>query len=547
MALRIKVVGSGSTMPKLLGSVNHPDDFSVPGWKVAKDWVAPCVPNEETGEGDVNFASVAAGYPVWDGSRLHSEQGTMSLQEFFEHNNIPEGDQIYFRGELESAWEQAMNGEPQPDRAYVNCRPLWNARCVCVRRGQPLRLKNGKTLHLRVRPSFYAVGVTIPDIPPTIEAEVVLTETKHDYSNLISTYAERPSLRGSNEDGELVEIVEGQIYNGSPWPEDKHRAVVLGTMMPRPEYPDSAENWTNYILPTDEDGEKGVKFAGTVVKPWPEGSANAIDEDYLESLDNIQTNLNDIASHDPTGGKLIPAPTVGNPWRVGLYYKAGKLVMARGGETYGQGVSYDTQVPYSRLLRLKGFPLSRQYWPETSYPPAQYPDARVTYPSKGGETKTATLASNSALDTYAYFFESIGNSDISQMPWREMRCTVKSGNGRASSSASVACVAFYAGSYWGNLDLKINGAAPRDGVTVETIGNIVAVSVPLDKYWSRSSTNTWQSDQTLNIIARWRGHDTFFPLVNAAFNDVPLPSVPDPASVDFDEFRQWDFGWPSQN
>ena len=172
MALRIKTVGSGSTMPKLLGSVNHPEDFSVPGWKVAKDWVAPCIPNEETGEGDVNFASVAAGYPVWDGSRLHTEQGVMSLQEFFELHNVPEGDQSYFRQQLDDAWEQAMNTEvdgQQADGAYVNCLPWWNARCVCVRRGQPLRLKNGKTLHLRVRPSFYAVGVTIPDIPPTIE------------------------------------------------------------------------------------------------------------------------------------------------------------------------------------------------------------------------------------------------------------------------------------------------------------------------------------------------------------------------------------------
>lgn len=542
MALRIKVVGSGSTMPKLLGSVNHPEDFSVPGWKVAKDWVAPCVPNEETGEGDVNFASVAAGYPVWDGSRLHTEQGTMSLQEFFERNNIPEGDQIYFRGELESAWEQAMNGEPQPGRAYVNCRPLWNARCVCVRRGQPLRLKNGKTLHLRVRPSFYAVGVTIPDIPPTIEAEVVLTETKHDYSNLISTYAERPSMRGSNEAGELVANVDGQSC--SPWPEEKRRAVVIGTMLGEPG--GTAVDWTGYILPTDEDGEEGAKFAGTVAPPGQ--NVWSPDDERLAQLDNIQTNLDNVASHDPTGGELIPAPTVGNPWRIGLYYKGGKLVMARAGETYGQGVSETTQIPYSRLLQLGGFALNRKMWPGGSdVPPGIYPDAKVTYPSDGGETKIATLASNSALDTYAYFFESIGNSDISQMPWREMRCTVKSGDGRASSSASVACVAFYTGYYWGNLDLKINGAAPRDGVTVETIGNIVAVSVPLDKYWSRSSTNTWQSDQTLNIVARWRDSDTFFPIVNAAFNDVPLPSVPDPASVDFDEFRQWDFGLPSQN
>ena len=306
------------------------------------------------------------------------------------------------------------------------------------------------------------------------------------------------------------------------------------------------KNSLNNMVYVCTQTEEGAKFAGTVAPPGQ--NVWSPDDERLAQLDNIQTNLDNVASHDPTGGELIPAPTVGNPWRIGLYYKGGKLVMARAGETYGQGVSETTQIPYSRLLQLGGFALNRKMWPGGSdVPPGIYPDAKVTYPSDGGETKIATLASNSALDTYAYFFESIGNSDISQVPWREMRCTVKSGDGRASSSASVACVAFYTGYYWGNLDLKINGAAPRDGVTVETIGNIVAVSVPLDKYWSRSSTNTWQSDQTLNIVARWRDSDTFFPIVNAAFNDVPLPSVPDPASVDFDEFRQWDFGLPSQN
>ena len=424
------------------------------------------------------------------------------------------------------------------------CVPVFAPRCVlCSGPGGGLLIR-GNALLCRVGHVWEIHRFIIPEIPPSIEAEVILMETKHCYGNVLSVYAERPSMRGSNEDGELVEIVEGQIYNGSPWPEDKHRAVVVGQMVTSEDgSPGGAFDWENYILPTDEDGEHGAKFAGTVASPghFPQ----SYDEDYLADLDNIKINVDNIADLDPTDGELIPAPTVGNPWRVGLYYKSGKLVMATTGETFGQGVSSDTQIPNSRLVQLDGYPLNRIYWPGDD--PGLPDAARVIYPDASGEEKIGTLASKSALDTYAYFYESVGWSDISQMPWREMRCTVKSGNGKASSSASVACVAFYTGYYWGNLDIKINGAAPRDGVTVETIGNIVAISVPLSDYWTKSGTNHWSADQTLNIVARWRGSDTFFPLVNCAFNDVPLPSVPDPASVDFDEFRQWDFGWPSQN
>lgn len=172
MALRIKVDGSGSTQPKLLASVNNPNDFGVPGWRPANDWVAPCIPDEETGEGGVNFASVSRGYPVWDGSRIHTTSGAMSLQEFFELHNIPEADQTYFRQQLDNAYNAAMaTPSGQGDAAFVNCQPWWNARCACVKRGTGGKLPVvGRTLRLRVRPSFYGVGVYVKPTPMTIES-----------------------------------------------------------------------------------------------------------------------------------------------------------------------------------------------------------------------------------------------------------------------------------------------------------------------------------------------------------------------------------------
>lgn len=172
MALRIKVDGSGSTQPKLLDSVNDPDDFLVPGWRGADDWVAPCVPNEETGEGGVNFASVNSGYPVWDGSLIHTQSGAMTLGDFFELHNVSEADQAYFRQQLNDAWQAAMETqEGHADAAFVNCRPWWNARCAAVKRGSGGKLPvSGRTLRLRVRPSFYGVSVVVKPTPMTIEA-----------------------------------------------------------------------------------------------------------------------------------------------------------------------------------------------------------------------------------------------------------------------------------------------------------------------------------------------------------------------------------------
>ena len=528
--ITMKRDGSGSLAQKLALYLNPPPGPTVYGQ--AYDGLGDSNGNVNIGtvdNGIVVFSVTDSGVTVYDRDH-HNGQ---SFGTWCANHNITGKEYQHLSDVVQSA-------EPN----YLTaCVPVIAQRCVlCSGPGGKLIVR-GKSLLCRVGHEWLIERFTIPEIPPSIEAEVILTETKHDYGNVLSVYAERPSMRGSNEAGELVDYVEmGWV---SPWPEDKHRAVVVGRMITSEDgSPGGAYDWENYILPTDEDGEKGAKFAGTVARPgwYPQ----SYDEEYLAGLDSIQTNVDNIADLDPTGGELIPPPTVGNPWRVGLYYKSGKLVMAKAGEAIGQGVSPDTQIPYSRLVQLGGYPLNRIYWPGSE---PGLPDlSRVIYPDSSGEDKIGTLASSpTALDTYAYFFESVGNSDISQMPWREMRCTVKSGNGRASSSASVACVAFYAGYYWGDIEVKINGADPKFGVQIETLGNIVSISVPLDAYWSKSGTNKWSGGQTLNIVARWRGSDHFFPLVNAAFNDVPLPSVPDPASVDFDEFRQWDFGSPSQN
>lgn len=347
-------------------------------------------------------------------------------------------------------------------------------------------------------------------------------------------------MRGSNDTGELIDHVDGQWC--SPWPEDKHRAVVVGAMKADPA--GTALDWTGYIIPTDDDGEAGAKFAGTAATGYP----SSPDEARLSELDNILQNVDDAAANDPTHGLLIPAPTVGNPWRCGLYYLDGRLVMARAIETYGKGVSAGTQVPNSRLLELGGYALERDYWPGGSGVPAShYPNAQLTYPDAAGGTRVGALAASLAtLDTYAYFFEGVGTSDPVQYPWCEMRCAVGSGNGKASSDATYACVAFLIGGA-ASMDVKINGGQSNDGVVVEYVGGACAITVPLSSYWDRSGTNTWASGQTIEIVARWRafGGDLFF-LVNAAFNDVDVPPRSDPSEVQFDAFRQWDFGRPSQ-
>lgn len=540
MALRIKLVGSGSAQPKLLTSVNNPADETPYGWKAATDWVAPSTPNEETGEGGVNFASVVAGYPVWDGSRVHTEQGSMSLSQFYELFNVPEADRSYFEAQLDAAYDAAMNA-PDADAAYVNCQPRWHPRCITVNRNtRTIGLKNGRA-HLRVKPSFYAVAIVVLPVPPSISATIALTDTRHDYFNVVSTYAYRPSMRGSNEAGDLVDHVDGQLY--SPWPEDKHRAVVVGTMKADPA--GTALDWTGYIIPTDEDGENGAKFAGTAATSYP----SSPDEARLSELDNILQNVDGIAANDPTHGLLIPAPTVGNPWRCGLYYLDGKLVMARAIETYGKGVSAGTQVPNSRLLELGGYVLKRNRWPGgIDVPASYYPNAQLTYPDASGGTRVGTLAASpTALDTYAYFFEGVGNSGAEQHPWIEMSCTVESGNGKAASDATHACVAFLTNGTSSGIDITINGRPPDDEVTIEYSGAACVITVPLSSYWNKSGRNVWASGQTLAITARWRawGGNLFF-VVNAAFNNVDVPSAPTPESIQFDEFRQWDFGTPSQ-
>lgn len=539
MPIRPKAAGSGSAQPKLISSVNYPLETDPPTWHDGKRWVPPANVDGETGEGTLNFASVANGIPVWDGYHLYTEQGWMPLWRFFELHNVPEADQAYLQAQLDAAYDAAMQ-MPGASEAYVNCCPLWNDRCVTCKPGtNTLPIRDGR-LFLRVKHTFRAVAVVIPPIPPSISATIALTDTRHDYSNVVSTYAYRPSMRGSNDTGELIDHVDGQWC--SPWPEDKHRAVVVGAMKADPA--GTALDWTGYIIPTDDDGEAGAKFAGTAATGYP----SSPDEARLSELDNILQNVDAAAANDPTHGLLIPAPTVGNPWRCGLYYRDGKLVMARAIETYGQGVSTGTQVPNSRLLELGGYALERDYWPGGSGVPAShYPNAKLTYPDADGGTRVGTLAASpTALDTYAYFFESVGNSGVEQHPWIEMSCTVESGNGKASSDATYACVAFLIGGA-ASMDVKINGGQSNDGVVVEYVGGACAITVPLSSYWDRSGTNTWASGQTIEIVARWRafGGDLFF-LVNAAFNDVDVPPRSDPSEVQFDAFRQWDFGRPSQ-
>lgn len=359
MALRIKAVGSGSAMPKLLASVNHPDDFSVPGWKVAKDWVAPCIPNEETGEGDVNFASVAAGYPVWDGSRLYTEQGSMSLQEFFELHNVPEGDQSYFRQQLDDAWEAAMNAEvngQQPSAAYVNCRPWWNARCVCVRRGQPLRLKDGKTLHLRVRPSFYAVAIVIPPVSPSIKATIHYDFSEVEYHNRFVVFWERPTTVGTLDDGESAAEEVISYEEGTPWPgEDGRRGLVKISYKNPYDGPDAlvAPPFEEWVLPAPNgEREDGRAFYGVPSKQTTKhvnGTFISIHEriPLHKIVDDFDDTPNEISASD-IGATILPdffltqlSPGSSSlpAWRLGKYSVNGKMTYVSLGYATAPGMT----------------------------------------------------------------------------------------------------------------------------------------------------------------------------------------------------------------
>ncbi len=500
--ITMKRDGSGSLAQKLL-AINPPPGY-VYGSAYSGLGDDSGNPNPSTIDAGIVIFSVIEGVTVYDRDHPRGQ----SFGSWCANHGIT--------GEEYSHLSNAVQSATPP---YLTaCVPVFAPRCVlCSGPGGGLLIR-GNSLLCRVGHIWEIHRFSIPEIPPSIEAESYLTEYKHDYWNVITIAARRPSTWGSNEAGELVSGVEmDRLDLGTPWPEDLHRAVVIGTK----------DGWSHYMIPMDGETENGHEFAGVagMIGTTP-------DDDRLSQLENVRQNLANAQANDPSfGNQLIPAPTVGDAWRAGLYFANGRLVMALAKHAVGRG-DPNSQVPYSLPATGDRFLLG-----PFDINGASYPDA-----SRG--TGVATNGYNQeALYYHAFFAEDCGTTIVEQSPFAEMTCVVKSGNGRGTSSVEKAVVKFTADS---EIEVKINGASPHNDVAIQFLDGIATISVPLDSYWSRSGS-TWSAGQTISIVARWRAYLQFFPITSCGFDGALDVSAPTPNSVEFDEFRQWDFGSPSQN
>lgn len=501
--ITMKRDGSGSLAQKLL-AINPPPGY-VYGSAYSGLGDDSGNPNPSTIDAGIVIFSVIEGVTVYDRDHPRGQ----SFGSWCANHGITGEEYNHLSNAVQSATPPYLTA----------CVPVFAPRCVlCSGPGGKLVVKGGSLL-CRVGHAWLIQRFVIPEIPPSIEAESHLTEHKHDYWNVITIAAWRPSTWGSNEAGELMPGVEMDRLNlGSPWPSDLHRAVVKG----------SSSGWTRYLLPMNNETADGHEFAGSI-----ELYGTTPDDERLSQLENMRQNVADAQANDPSfDNRLIPAPTVGDAWRAGLYFSGGKLVMALAKDAVGRGEA-GNQVPYSTPVRGVRFLLGAEINGAT------YPDANK------GTGVAVNGYMQEAIYYYAFFAEGCGTAGVEQSPFAEMTCVVKSGNGRGTSSVETAIVKFTADPH-SEIDVKINGASPHNGVAIQFSNGVATISVPLGSYWSRSGS-TWAAGQTISIVARWRAHLQFFPITSCGFDGALDVSAPYPNSVDFDEFRQWDFGSPSPN
>lgn len=472
MALRIKVVGSGSAQPKLLTSVNNPADETPYGWKAATDWVAPSTPNEETGEGGVNFASVAAGYPVWDGSRLHTEQGTMSLSRFYELFNVPESDRSYFEAQLDAAYDAAMNA-PDADAAYVNCQPRWHPRCICVKRGtRTAGIKDGK-LHLRVKPTFYGVAIIIPAQPPTIEATINYDFSEVDYHNRFVVFWERPTTVGTLDDGESAAEEVLSYEEGTPWPGDGGRRGLVKISYKNPYDGDGsavADPFEGWVLPaTNGTREDGRAFYGQPAKTYdnPESAAlHKIVDDFSATPANIfaDEDLGALILPDFFLTQISPGSSSLPAWRLGKYSVNGKLTYVSLGYATAPGMTNHSEKTFTN--GNGSFTAIKAYYSDQRLLAAlklQNPERDLSvWPSLGGDVDDTHYNAG-----YAYYKDADGQQKIAYYD-----NTYDTGKGRAW--LPLGCYAYVRentnGPVWEEIEIKITsgrgaggGATPSEG------------------------------------------------------------------------------------
>lgn len=522
MPIRAKADGSGSAEPNLLDSVNNPNDFSVPTWRRGKLWVQPGLANADGSGGSVNFASVANGIPVWDGTRLWTETGALSLQEFFERNNVPEADRDYLRAKLNEAYDEAQQAvvaeTGYPAAAFVNCSPWWCDQCVCVRPGSSaLPVSSAGALRLRVRNSFEAIAVALPPTPPSISAGFGYDLSELQYHNRLSLFWERPSVAGTSEDGSTFSPSALSYEEGTPWPGEGGRRGLVKVTYQNPfgetgAMPSHFEGW---VLPSSagatEDGwlfygvpcYEQVRFDPTTLQYIVEHKAidlHAIVDDF-DTLPTIRIGaymLNDFLLGDP--GVNLPA------WRLGKYSVDGRLAYIATGHATAPGMrnhpaktfengngsftairAYYSAQRLLTALRLVDPPADMNLWPSLIGPteePSNYagwahyndpsnPDAIARHDGTYLRPATEGYVSSLPCDAYVYMREE------TQGPvWEEVTVSITSGSGAgggSSPSEGYQTAYLKVADVW--TDYEISG--DLDGVSLD------------DFSWARKTLKSW--------------------------------------------------------
>ena len=515
MPIKPKVAGSGSAQPKLIASVNYPDDPDPPTWHDGKRWVSPANVDGETGEGTLNFASVANGLPVWDGHYIHTDQGQMPLWRFFEQHNIPEADQAYLQTQLDAAYDAAMQ-MPGASEAYVNCCPLWNDRTVTCKPGtNTLPIRDGN-LFLRVKHTFRAVAVVVPSIPPSVEASISIDVGDIYYTNLVTAFNDAPYLSTSRQErecslwplnyAEILPYVQTATWSGWLLPSKNRDGSVYGVI---------SYNNGGQFVPIDPPNVTGEKRNVTV-------------QDY-EDLDNAAWGLCGGANFSrDDGDSFFPDPVeTQNPWRLGVYKDAGgNIVFVRTtpSPNYGDDMN-GRRFPYPTIKSeyYESIPAWWQGFSDDGETIAGYPidkDFR-----------------DFQLHDYTDFMATLCFKEVAEGTCRgQINVTIKSGNGRGYSASSYPEAVITVLGDWSDAEIKTSPNA-----TVSYDGSCTRFRIPLSDLFTTEpgpdGTTVYKPGETavVTISSAIQGNAEMS--VSAAFHDNDWPPAPPP----FTTYEQFPF------
>lgn len=153
MALRAAVDGLGVEIPYTY-SINDTNYY--PFFKTGKAYHAP-----------FDHRAVANGIPYYDGM-LHTDEGEMSLREWFDKKNLPQADRDYISEQIDKAIKGA--GAGKWDKVGVNVAPLWSPRCVICNPATKKLIISNRTLFLRTSHEYRASVQREPAMPMKVSA-----------------------------------------------------------------------------------------------------------------------------------------------------------------------------------------------------------------------------------------------------------------------------------------------------------------------------------------------------------------------------------------